>query len=220
MIDLSNNNGPIAARRLYAAGQRRAYLKLSEGNYFHDGDHAGYRRELMAAGLKVGEYHFARPSRCTPREEADYFLRLLPKLVPGRSLFPCLDLEDPACKPSQRIAAWAESFVALVKRELGRPVVLYGSSSYLEACGFKYPTGPLWLASYGRNDGREYPFATPKPWTHVAAHQYASTATVAGVAGKVDLSHVFKPRELDVPKPLGARVYGAVRVVAGRLIPA
>ena len=201
MIDLSNNNvEQVSFVRLRAAGQRRVYLKLDEGDYFVDGRHNDFRARAIAAGLLVGEYHFARPSRCTPRESADHFLRLLPTLTPAHSLRPCLDLEDPNATPGPKVAAWAESWIGLVRRELGHPVVVYGSPGYLGPCGFKTPPGPLWLASYGRNDGHEHAYIVPKPWTHAAAHQFASVGRMAGVAGTVDVSHVLKPRELDIAR--------------------
>lgn len=200
MLDLSNNNGPVNFERLHAAGTRRVYLKLTEGAGFVDGKHNDLRRRAMAAGLKVGEYHFARPSSSTPREEADLFLRCLPKLIPGRSLRPCLDLEDPHASPGAKVAAWAEAWLARVYRELGKHPIIYGSPGYLEPCHFKRAPARLWLASYGRNDGKEHPFTIPAPWSasDLLAVQYSSAGKVAGVADPVDVSHVYKPYGIDV----------------------
>lgn len=198
MIDLSNNNGAVDFERVRAGGTRRVYLKLSEGADFADPDHASFRGRAIAAGLLVGEYHFARPSRSSAASEALHFLRLLPDLRPGSSLRPCLDLEDPNATPSPKIAAWASEWLSIVREKSGHLPIIYGSPYYLRACGFSKPLAPLWLASYGRNDGKEYPYTVPVPWKHAAAHQYASGARVAGVAGKVDVSHVFVPRELDI----------------------
>ncbi len=199
MIDLSNNNrGAIDAVRLRKAGQERVYLKLTEGSGFVDRTHASRRAALVKAGLRVGEYHFARPSSNTPAEEARFFLEHLPKLTKRSSLRPCLDLEDPDASPTSRIGRWALKWIELVHRESGHVVVIYGSPSYLLDCHLVGPPAPLWLASYGRNDGREHPFQIPRPWRRVAAHQYASVARVAGVVGPVDISHVFRASDLDV----------------------
>jgi lysozyme len=201
VLDLSNNNGAVDFHRVHAAGTRRVYLKLTEGSSFVDGKHAGFRARAFAAGLKVGEYHFARPSLNTPSEEATHFLRALPPLVPGKSLRPCLDLEDPNAAPSRKIATWAELWLRTVERELGKRPIIYGSPGYLGPCGFPAPAPcGLWLASYGRNDGAEHAYVIPRPWSSSStlAHQYASDCRVAGVAGACDVSHVFKPRALDI----------------------
>ena len=223
MLDLSNHNGAVDFGKVKtAAHQLRVYLKLSEGVSFLDADHAAYRKQALAAGLKVGEYHYARPSKNTPREEADAFLRLLPAPIRGKTLVPALDFEDPAAsgRSGHWLGDWASAWLTFVKAHLGYSPVIYGSPSYLAACNFARPPAPLWLASYGRNDGLEHPFTIPKPWSakNLAAHQYSSQARVAGVAGTADLSHVFRPRYLDVPVPLWARPYYAVRVIAGKLV--
>lgn len=198
MIDLSNNNGSVDFKRLHAQGFRRVYLKRSEGIDFVDGKHDSYRTQALLAGLKVGEYHFARPSKNTAKREAEFFCSLLPKLRPGKALRPCLDLEDTGIQPSLIVAQWAQEFIGYVKHETGHTVVLYSNPSYLAGCKFHHPTGPLWIASYGRDDGKEHPYQLPAPWKKAAAHQYTSHATVAGVQGDCDVSHVLHPFQLDV----------------------
>jgi lysozyme len=199
VIDLSNHNrGTVDFRRLHKAGQERVYLKLTEGTTYLDPTHQGRRRSAHAAGLKVGEYHFARPSRHSAKNEADFFLEHLPKLVKGKDLRPVLDLEDPDASPSPAVGRWALEFIQAVRKHSGHVVVIYGSTDYLARCRFPKAPGPLWLASYGRNDGKEHPFHIPRPWTHVAAHQYTSVGRVAGVEGPCDISRVFRARQLDV----------------------
>ena len=200
MIDISNNNGSVDFARVRHSGQQRVYLKLTEGDNFFDSTHLGRRVAAHKAGMKVGEYHFARPSRNTPHEEAHWFLEHLPRLMAGKDLRPCLDLEDPKATPNLRIGNWAAAWVDEVQRHSGHVVVIYGNPSYLEACRLPKALGrhPLWLASYGRNDGREHPFQVPPPWTRVAAHQYSSQARIAGISGLADISKVFQADALDV----------------------
>lgn len=199
MIDLSNNNrGTEDFATVYKHGTRRVYLKLTEGPYFHDLTFSARAKAAHKAGLKVGAYHFARPSSHTPQEEAAFFLSKLPKLYAGRDMRPALDLEDPLQIPTPATGKWAAEFVSIVRRTSGHQVVIYGYGSYLAACEFPKAIGPLWLAAYGRNDGVEHPYVVPKPWQAAAAHQYASTARVAGIVGEVDVSNVLNPRALDV----------------------
>jgi GH25 family lysozyme M1 (1,4-beta-N-acetylmuramidase) len=215
MIDLSNNNGTVNFRTVRAHGQRRVYLKRSEGTSFIDHTFDARHRDAIAAHMKVGAYHFARPSQNTPREEADFFCRLMPRLERAHSLRPCLDLEDPGVKPSPKIGKWAVEWLHLVRDSLHYLPIIYGGAYYMEPCQFERVPCGLWIAAYGRNDGREYPFHTPAPWNknritrrHVLAHQFASTAHVPGCAEPVDISRVYRPRLIDVNRLSFARHHG------------
>lgn len=196
MIDVSSNNGAVDFAKVKAHGTSRVYIKLSEGVTYLNPEHQAQHAAALKAGLKVGEYHFAHPEQNSAETEAEYFCRLLPELRPRHALRPVLDLE--AGTPSRRVGSWATVFVAYVKKHTGHTVVLYSNPSYLAACELPRPIGPLWLASYGRNDGKEYPFTVPKPWRSVAAHQYFSKGTTPGVTGPCDLSRVLHPWRLDV----------------------
>lgn len=206
MLDLSNNNAAGHDFRIafHHGGQRRLYLKLggdelAGGGLFVDKTYRGLRSRARRVGFKVGAYWFAHPLETTPRETAGRILTLLPHFEhDGRELRLCLDLEHGT--PTAKVGAWATETAKLVRAHTGQPVVFYGSGWYLEACAFSKAPGPLWLAAYGRNDGRDYPIGRlPRPWTVAAAHQFTSRGHVAGIHGTVDISHVQRPRLLDVP---------------------
>jgi GH25 family lysozyme M1 (1,4-beta-N-acetylmuramidase) len=198
MLDLSNNNGPVDFKRLFQAGQKRVYLKLTEGVTFNDPTFAGLRKRARAAGLKVGAYHFARgiPAGNSAKDEADHFLSQLPSLSSG-DLRPALDLEFE--QPSADVGNWAKEWLSLVRSKTGVAPIIYSYGSFLEGCRFSTPPAALWLASYGRNDGKEYPFTIPSPWKGVAAHQFSSNGRVPGCSGPVDVSHIFVANAIDVP---------------------
>lgn len=194
MLDLSNINGEPDWKRVYQSGQRRVYLKCTEGKSFVDKDFARRRRAAHRAGLKVGAYHFSHSEHNSPIEEAHFFVRNLGQLAPRGDLRPCLDFEIGT--PS---AKWAEEFMVSVKRLTGVQPIIYSYADFLVRSNFhKAPTG-LWLASYGRNDGAEHPYQVPRPWKRIVAHQYSSNARVAGVPGRVDISHVYNFKALELP---------------------
>ena len=195
MLDLSNNNAEPNWTRIYQAGQRRVYLKCTEGSGFVDKTFQSRRRAAHRAGLKVGAYHFSHSERSSPVVEAKFFVKNLGQLAPRGDLRPCLDFE--IGKPS---AEWAEAWIAEVQRLTGVRPIIYSYSDFLRRAGFKTPPAYLWLASYGRNDGKEHQFVIPPPWKRIVAHQYSSNARVAGVPGRVDISHVFNYRALELPK--------------------
>lgn len=200
MIDLSNNNGTHHDfHKAYFVGQRRLYVKVTQGNSFIDLTEKTLRVSAIAAGFKVGGYHFADDFDQSPEDQAAFFVSHLPKLDYRVHLRPCLDLEIGTA--DAELGVWATRFMAQVKKLTGRQCLIYSYASFLQLCKFQKAPGPLWLAAYGRNDGREYPFFIPGPWQGVAAHQFSSRATVAGIHGLCDISHIFNFDRFDM-KPL------------------
>lgn len=191
MLDLSNNNGgKVDFHKVFNIGHRRVYLKATEGTSFVDATYAQRRKDANAAKLLTGAYHFAH-GQASPKEEADFFIKHLGALSTAKDLRPVLDLEMGHASPA--LGKWAVEWLAYVKKHVGILPVVYSYASFAEACAFSKRPAALWLAAYGRNDGKEYPYSIPKPWKAIAAHQYASRATVPGVSGFADVSHVFTP---------------------------
>jgi GH25 family lysozyme M1 (1,4-beta-N-acetylmuramidase) len=199
MIDLSNNNGVRPDfHRLKLSGQLRVYLKHSEDPGFLDPTYSPRASSAIAAGLRVGAYAFAHPLAVTPAESFRLLLRALDRPNHAHGLRPALDLEHGT--PSRKAGLWALEWSALCRRELGYLPLVYGNAPYLSALELAREPGPLWLAAYGRDDGKEHPFVLPKPWRYVAAHQFADVARMPGIDGRCDLSHVYRPTLVDVPR--------------------
>jgi len=202
MIDLSNNNaGGHDFKRAYAqGGQRRVYLKAAEGTNFVDSTYKDLRRAALSAGLRVGAYDFLHPLEATPAEALSFFMkRLTHGLKAGRDLRPALDVEKGT--PSAKMGKWVKEMSSVFYKETGVRPLIYGSGYFLQDCEFAAAPGPLWLAAYGKEDGKEYPISmVPKPWKTVAAHQYSSKGNVAGIHGSVDISHVIGAGSIELPK--------------------
>jgi lysozyme len=71
-----------------------------------------------------------------------------------------------------------ETFLAIVERNTGRPVVLYVTSEFWEAYGSVLPKRPLWVRSIFSRPSQE-------AWTF---WQYHNAGRVDGIAGPVDLN--------------------------------
>jgi len=193
VVDLSNNNGgPIDFKQMKQAGVGGVYLKCTEGVNFADRNFAEWRRGAQAAGLRTGAYHFARPDRNAPEAEAEWFLQHLPRLT-TKDWRPCLDYET---HPAD--AEWARAFDHAVHLRINLFPLFYTYASFATELRATEPVGAgLWLASYGRNDGQEHAYSVPRPWKSIVGHQFTSSARIAGVPGRVDLSNFTKPRSLD-----------------------
>lgn len=194
LVDLSNNNpSPIDFAKVRHAGTFGVLLKVSEGKTFVDPDYRARAASARSAGLHVGGYHFARPDG-DPLEQATHFVHHLGK-VERRDLHPALDLEVNDAKLSPlSLFTWARSFGAHVHAMTGAKVLWYTYPAFLAEQGWSHPLGTgagLWIAAYGPNDGHDHgvPAGSTHPWPRHVAHQFTSEGSIAGVNGKVDLSH-------------------------------
>lgn len=185
LVDLSNVNGPVDWHAIRRAGITGAFLKATEGVSFDDELFHLHRRQAAAVGIRAGAYHFARPDHNGPIAEARHFAKVVGR-IGARELRPVLDLETHA---DEDLAAWARQWNHTVRRLLDVGPLFYTYPAFAAGLNLRTPIGyGLWLASYGRDDGREHPYTIPRPWRAAVAHQFTSRARLAGAAGYVDLS--------------------------------
>lgn len=189
ILDLSNNNSEPDWARLKTQSIEAIYLKASEGTTFVDKTFASRRAVANKHGLKVGAYHFARPDASSPEDQARAFVKVIGK-IGVNDLRPALDFEVPSkLHGPVALVVWARRFNREVKRLTGVLPIFYSYTSYIAGLRADAPIGAgLWLASYSRNDGKEYPFSIPSPWRGAVAHQFSSRCYVGGCSGPVDLS--------------------------------
>ena len=173
------------------AGIRFAWCKASQGQSGRDKTWTPARRKAaLAAGIRVGAYHFADLSQ-TPEANARNFAEAIDALDIG-GLIPALDVESgglPEHMTDAEIRAWMLAFAAAFNAILPTPLALYtghslinrmdGGRSELRAA---YPF--LWLARYtNAKDPGEC-----GAWDKWAVWQWTQSGKVAGVEGNVDLN--------------------------------
>ncbi|AKG24354.1 hypothetical protein IJ00_00305 [Calothrix sp. 336/3] len=194
-IDVSNHNGNLINwQSVKNSDVSFAFAKATEGITYIDPCFSDNWKQMKAAGLIRGAYHFFRPLR-DANEQAQNFLKVVGKLELG-DLPPVLDLEHypeevekqwqqiDLDERIQRVQQWLD----VVEQETGRKTLIYTSSGFWKTymgdtqVFTKYP---LWIAHY-----------TTKPQPLVPANnwgengwlfwQYTETGSVAGVRGDVD----------------------------------
>ena len=195
IADLSSNNSTPDFAAMRDAGVVGVWLKVSEGSTWSDPAYSAFERAAHRAGLKVGGYHYARPDTgdgtvADALAEASWFLSRL-RLRRG-DLLPVLDFEEgkAAHLGPARLQTWAARFLKDVGLKVGAVPVFYSYPSYIADTLAGAPalrSWPLWLASYGSNDGARHPYRAPAGF-RVVAHQYTSNGRVAGYRGRLDLS--------------------------------
>jgi lysozyme len=200
-IDVSGHQPSISWAAVKRAGISFGWVKATEGQTFDDGSYGRHRREARRAGIPLGAYHFARPdtdiSSLDPVAEADHFLEVA-RPAEG-DLLPVLDLETPGLPPA-RLARWAKAWLRRVERAIDRPPILYTFPSYwTDRMGNSKAFGryPLWLASYGPDDGRVHPVRRIGGWESIAVHQYTSKGRIEGFTGQLDLNRLMRGTKLE-----------------------
>jgi GH25 family lysozyme M1 (1,4-beta-N-acetylmuramidase) len=186
VIDVSDVQSSVDWSRVAHSGIRGAYIKLSEGATWDAEESYVHARNAQAAGIPFGFYHYAHPERNEPEAEVQHVLHRLGRRKPAFKL--ALDLEHGRAQP--QYGDWARRFSQALERRLGYLPLFYSYTAYIEAMRLGEPVGSgLWLAAFGRDDGREHPFVVPKPWRRAVMHQFSSRCRVGGCSSVVDLSH-------------------------------
>jgi GH25 family lysozyme M1 (1,4-beta-N-acetylmuramidase) len=200
-IDVHQDKGNPNWHRVFAAGGRFAWLKVSEGaggapNPKILAWHQRNAPAARAAGLRVGGYHFlttAIPSS-TPEEEAEFFISRL-SLKHG-DLLPVCDFEQEPADVTQALA-----FLRHVESEIGVKPILYTFPDFLrralaqatpaERQGLK--KFPLWFADYGLNNGINHGVTHDTFGFEVVAHQFTSKGRIDGASAPTDLNQLMVP---------------------------
>ncbi|MEU4338473.1 GH25 family lysozyme [Micromonospora lupini] len=182
-IDVSShdhNLGPISWPAVAASGVKFAYVKATEGRTYLNPYFAEDYAAAKDAGLLVGAYHFARPDKRDPINEANFFVDSAKFTKDGQTLVPMVDIEwpywsgAPTCyglTPTE-MSNWIRSFTDQVKARIGRPVMIYTNTNYWNPCTGKN-------ASFGANPLDIAGYTTARPplpagWTAEAIWQYAA----------------------------------------------
>jgi lysozyme len=195
-LDVSAHQRGISWDAVKRAGIDFAFVKATEGVGFVDSVFERHRAEARRVGIPVGAYHFARPdtnvSERDPVAEADHFL----DVVEPREgdLLPVLDLETPGLS-DERMAVWANAWLERVADRIGEPPILYTFPSFWRdrvGNSRAFTRHPLWLASYGPNDGRPHDVEPVGGWRSIAIHQYTSRGHIDGFDGELDLNRLME----------------------------
>ncbi|WP_157756969.1 GH25 family lysozyme [Plantactinospora sp. KBS50] len=143
-IDVSSNDhnlGPIDWSAQAADGVSFAYVKASEGlNYLNPYFEEDYQA-AKDAGILAGAYHYARPDKRDPVNEANYFLDHAHWLKDSQTLVPMLDIEWPyfnlpdcwGLTPAE-MSGYLRAFADRVEQRIGRKMLIYTNTNWWNAC--------------------------------------------------------------------------------------
>lgn len=174
------------------AGQRYVWVKSTEGftymNPWYGRDMVGARN----AGLFVGAYHYARPSRpvvANAVREANRFADTVVQFGGQGVLPPVLDLEEHGGLSKAELASWTKVFLDTLEGRTGRtPMIYTGGYFWNDHVGSTaFGRYPLWLANY---TSRPQPTIVPMGWRTWTVWQWSSTGRVPGIEFNVDMNRM------------------------------
>lgn len=156
--------------------------KCTEGLTYIDATYLDKKKNCRDKGILFGSYHFA--NGLDAKKEAIFFIKTVGDILENEFLI--LDYEIHLSDP----VTWCKTFLDTVSDLVGfRPLIYLNSSTEKSfnwsSVSKKYG---LWLANYGVNDGKEYPYPSLKNWNVAVLHQYTSAGIVAGIKGRVDVN--------------------------------
>lgn len=187
-IDVSHWQGTINWNSVATAGIRFAIIKATEGTGYRDPQFTRNWSEMRRLGIVRGAYHFGHPN-VSAVAQAQHFCNVVRSANGGTTrggLQLTLDIEVNDGQTPATVWAWTQSFIAEVRRQTGRPGIIYTSPSFWTS-RVGNPTSnlncPLWIAHWGVTTP-----TVPRAWSAVgwAFWQYTSTGRVSGINGNVD----------------------------------
>ncbi len=205
-IDIDHHQG-IEEGVLDLDAVQFAFVGVTEGTSGHasvDPKFQEHLTKLMSAGVKLGVYHFGRPSSTRlfgssfgqPLGEAQNFARQweIAESTVGRLLPPVLDMEDEKEQLSNaELIDWTLKWCEHCERLTGRTPIIYTYFSFIHTQLKEYVGDltryPLWLADYRGKPPQQSPRDIPNwPWLF---WQFTGTGTVRGIEGDCD-RNVFR----------------------------
>jgi len=162
-----------------------AVIKMSGGDaglYTDSKANANYYG-AKNAGKAIGGYHFAGGGNA--QNEADFFIAAMSPLEKDDVLI--LDWEIQHPDP----VGWCAAFVQRVIDRTGTRPLIYMNTSTENAYNWKPVIDKnigLWVADYRYGPEANVPI---KHWPTYVAHQYTSSGSTAGIAGRVDTNQFF-----------------------------
>jgi lysozyme len=198
MADVSSNQGPIDVAMLHRAGYRALAVKATEGASYVNPYYAAAVDEAHRFGMTVAHYHFGVAS-ATGVGQARHFLNVVAPHVRSRRDWLACDVEAQPSSYQQwpqpdGARLFTEAFLhvlwdqgprlGLLKRRIRR--LVYGPPYFLRDSGVRPAHGErLWVADYSG-----HPSLIPPGWKTWTVWQFTDKATIPGIHGPVDESHI------------------------------
>jgi GH25 family lysozyme M1 (1,4-beta-N-acetylmuramidase) len=192
-VDVSNYQGSIDWLQVAGDGYSFAFAKASEGTTFTDITYALNRTGAPGVGVRLGAYHFARPSGTSDATittsaiaQADHFVDIAqPK---AGDLPPVVDLETTGRLKAPALVKWTQAWLDEVAARTGLSALIYASpsfwkSSLSDTTAFALDGHRLWIAHWTKSS---VPLVPAGNWNGGgwSFWQWSNCQKVAGITSK------------------------------------
>ncbi|MEK4535638.1 GH25 family lysozyme [Peribacillus sp. FSL K6-1552] len=182
-IDVSHWQGAINWGKVAKDGVKFVFIKATEGtSYFKLSYFKDNVPKALAAGLKVGAYHYAKFATVTEaKSEAAYFLGSIRSF--GLNYPAVLDLEENKKGANKKILTDAAIAFLEAIEDAGHTAMLYTGKSFLEnhLDESRLKKYALWIPRYNSTLGRSADI-----WQH------SDSGKINGISTKVDLNVAYR----------------------------
>jgi lysozyme len=164
------------------------YLKASEGGDNQDKRYVDNIRMAKASGLKVGSYHFYRPTVDQELQVANFFAQCKPS---EQDLIPMIDVEVTGGLSTEALCDSLFKFLDMIEQVYRqRPLIYAGANFYNKHLQGKLDRYLIMIAQYSNKepvlaDGRD-----------VTMWQYTGKGHLHGINGYVDKSRFMGEHKL------------------------
>jgi len=184
-IDVSFYQGAFNWTTVKNAGVKFAFLRVSDGLTYPDGQFARSWAQARSVGIIRGAYQFFRPGQDAVAQ-ADLLVDAMGTLQPD-DLPPVIDVEATSGLGASTVVARIQQWVDRVRARTGRtPIVYTGKYFWQDNVGNSaaFKNNPLWLAQYTSASCPDLPNA----WSRWSFWQYSDSGSIAGISGGVDVN--------------------------------
>jgi GH25 family lysozyme M1 (1,4-beta-N-acetylmuramidase) len=192
-VDVSNWQGSIDWLQVSSSGYTFAFAKATENTSFTDITFALNRTGTSGVGLRLGAYHFARPSGTSDAQivssaiaQADHFVDVAQPR--GGDLPPALDLEANGGLKPPGLVEWTQAWLDEVAARTGTSAVIYASPSFWktslgDTTAFALASHRLWIAHWTKAAAPTVPASN---WNNLGwtFWQWSNCASVPGIPSK------------------------------------
>jgi lysozyme len=226
-LDVSHWQGTIDWLQVADDGYTFAFAKATENMDFTDISYALNRSGTQALGIRMGAYHFARPSGsgdaaivASAIAQADHFVDVAQ--IRAGDMPPVLDLEVTGNLATAPLTRWTQAWLDEVEARTGVQPLIYTSPNFWktrlgDTTSFADDGYRLWVAHWTKNASPLLPAAgwSSRGWTF---WQWTSCQTIPGIAhcADADRLNAAAPSGFALPAfPSGAPTSASPPTVLG-----
>jgi lysozyme len=182
-LDVSSHSGTVEWPTLVQAGHSFAFIKATEGIDLKDPAFDGHWRQMKAAGLVRGAYHFY-VTEDDPAEQARFFIANV--ALESGDLAPVVDVEVIGHGTPPGLPDRLRHYLDTVESHYGVKPIIYTSANFWDQhLTADFGDYPLWIAEYEVEEPR-----LPAGWGAWHLWQWRGDAEVPGVEKGADLSRL------------------------------